>query len=56
MSRTPATNERERDVRFVSADTSEPEPVEGGDDLEGGGWARGEGFGSIGPGSFGTPE
>ena len=56
MSRTSAQSKRGKDGRFVPAEVSEPEAPRGENDLEGEGWARGEGFGSIGPASFGTPE
>ena len=56
MARTPA-RKRGEDGRLLPLDEAQPDQEAGPDNLgEGGGWEAGEGFGSIGPAAFGTPE
>ena len=56
MSKTPAQNKRGKGGRFVTEEESAPEAQNSVEAQEGGGWERGEGFGSIGPVAFGTPD
>ena len=56
MARTPA-RKRGEDGRLLPLDEAQPDQQAGSDNVgEGEGWDAGEGFGSIGPAAFGTPE
>ena len=56
MSRTPA-RKRGEDGRLLPLEEAQPDRQDGLDSQEeGGGWEAGEGFGSVGPAAFGTPE